>query len=788
MRELGGDSSAIPGSSLTHDPGNEFRYFGSDVTVKADKSYGRSYQGTFQRTVATSDGRIFGEIKPEGQDTSFRVPMEQVTIDYLRDSGESQGPTTTVQDLKEIKIDGESAVHIEDPPKEETQKQENKRLDKLDAVHEDINAIPDAKEFEKNLEIYPIAAEKALKSAMAFIKKFVSVVPEFKRAPVFTVVNVEYRGRGRAGTYAGGNLLRFTDSYQFDFPPKIFGLNAENLQVGQKVRLDLDKWLGVKSKDAVSYTNVGSLKGNVQQNGDFWTDGHMVVRGTAPRDNAHDSERLADGALENIVLMVKKSIRDNGATEVDEPGGYESFFDEEKTQIVTVGGVHLDKKILDFIVKNTDPNKKTTFSIVSPGSPVAINKGGETVALIMPIMKVSNPSKETGVFLPKSTAKNPAITKQLFDGGKASATEKGQESVAGVSDKKSITGKLDDFGEKIGGARKDTSSTSGKSTAKTPKEEQSTPWEKRFIAMENTVNPGEWSIADTKSKSRFGGMLPQKFSSEVEAKEAIPLIAVAQSHRVMEDREERGRFSIYKEVGKRKLFKVVNKTFPSREEGVSYMATHAKDILSLKTNFGEEILPSPEIAERTGAARRTTDATPEMFMETFSPRGIEFGNWNNQDERQQVLNHAYDGLMDLAEVLNVPPKALMLNGDLSIAFGARGQGLSGAKAHYERNYGVINLTKISGAGSLAHEWFHALDHYLARSDGKAPSERKKNPAGNMVYDAKTAQYTYQSHGESYNSKLRDELVKKYRNIIDTMFKKAEQYVTETDVADKFLRV
>lgn len=39
-----------------------------------------------------------------------------------------------------------------------------------------------------------------------------------------------------------------------------------------------------------------------------------------------------------------------------------------------------------------------------------------------------------------------------------------------------------------------------------------------------------------------------------------------------------------------------------------------------------------------------------------------------------------------------------------------------AKAHYEPGEVVINLTKRSGPGSLAHEWFHALDNYFARLD------------------------------------------------------------------------
>lgn len=99
----------------------------------------------------------------------------------------------------------------------------------------------------------------------------------------------------------------------------------------------------------------------------------------------------------------------------------------------------------------------------------------------------------------------------------------------------------------------------------------------------------------------------------------------------------------------------------------------------------------------------------------FGFRGVEFGNWVEGKRRQQDLNNAYDALMDLAGILGIPPRAFSLNGTLGLAFGARGRGgVSPAAAHYEPGKAVINLTKMSGAGSLAHEWFHAIDNHLAK--------------------------------------------------------------------------
>ena len=144
--------------------------------------------------------------------------------------------------------------------------------------------------------------------------------------------------------------------------------------------------------------------------------------------------------------------------------------------------------------------------------------------------------------------------------------------------------------------------------------------------------------------------------------------------------------------------------------------------------------------------RAGADITAEQFAETFRFRGVQFGNWTNQNDRQAALNNAYDAFMDLAKVIGVSPKALSLNGKLGIAFGSRGSG--GANAHYEPKEIVINLTKTRGAGSLAHEWWHALDNYFARQD--------EMPAGFAT--------------GSKSVRMRDELRKAFDRLIDDVEK------------------
>lgn len=141
--------------------------------------------------------------------------------------------------------------------------------------------------------------------------------------------------------------------------------------------------------------------------------------------------------------------------------------------------------------------------------------------------------------------------------------------------------------------------------------------------------------------------------------------------------------------------------------------------------------PALKTVTRSGEDyRQGRDVEPEDFTEAFGFRGVEFGNWNNQKDRQAALNYCYDALHDLARVVDVPTRALSLDGTLALAFGARGA--SKAAAHYEPGRVVINLTKLRGPGSLAHEWGHALDDYFARQSGQKVVDPDQFGASNRI--------------------------------------------------------
>lgn len=187
-----------------------------------------------------------------------------------------------------------------------------------------------------------------------------------------------------------------------------------------------------------------------------------------------------------------------------------------------------------------------------------------------------------------------------------------------------------------------------------------------------------------------------------------------------------------------------------------------------KTKADKE-LHRPHLAhvEREGEDwRQGVDVTAEDLMDRFGFRAVEFGNWLPQDERQDVLNMTYDSFADLADVLELPPSAMSFDGDLAVAFGSRGSGgRSAALAHYEPERRVINLTRMKGAGCLAHEWTHAWDFHL----GKGRSIIEHVPPRTPIADLATAMRKGSPDLEVLHDRCWDEALRGRDNVYSWLY-------------------
>ncbi|WP_461246361.1 LPD1 domain-containing protein [Treponema sp. R6D11] len=126
-----------------------------------------------------------------------------------------------------------------------------------------------------------------------------------------------------------------------------------------------------------------------------------------------------------------------------------------------------------------------------------------------------------------------------------------------------------------------------------------------------------------------------------------------------------------------------------------------------------ELLVADKIVRKGGRAVKVEST--EDLKKAFNLRDVQSGNWVLNDVKSakfHVENIAM-GLADLADVTGIPDNLVSLNGRLAMAIGARGH--NKFLAHYESLERVINITKMKGGGSLAHEWFHAFDNLIAEA-------------------------------------------------------------------------
>ena len=332
--------------------------------------------------------------------------------------------------------------------------------------------------------------------------------------------------------------------------------------------------------------------------------------------------------------------------------------------------------------------------------------------------------------------------------------------------------KIGDMGRKVI-VRKDTATPTGP-RAKATNTDERPAWIRKYHVMQD--KNGKWEIMEDVGSGRRKGMVKRvsydRYTTEQEAWDALPLVVAAKRHRAYSYTDKTGKqqYGIFRSITDRKRA-LVKGGFASANEAMEYIAANPVEMIEHKFPFPER--PWLDKIERTGKDyRKGKNVTKQMFEDTFAPGAVVYGNWllNGDDtvnaDGQELSNFIYDSLRDLAETIGVPPKALFLNGELALGIGADGKGgKNSAAAHYDPNPGkvLINLTKIKGAGSAAHEWWHAVDHYFARQGGY------KDSASVVAGDF------------PHNSKARPELVEAIKRVVDTMLFSTKSQTTDADV-------
>jgi hypothetical protein len=205
-------------------------------------------------------------------------------------------------------------------------------------------------------------------------------------------------------------------------------------------------------------------------------------------------------------------------------------------------------------------------------------------------------------------------------------------------------------------------------------------------------------------------------------------------------------------------------THDTREEA----AEAARELVKTQREeaFKEPETPVEKSIRKGREIRTKGNVSSQELKDTIGLKAVNFGNWMKQDtnaeERQAHVNSAFDAFHDLAEILGLPVKSMSLEGMLGLAIGAQGKGKFAA--HFYPGYNEINLTRGSGAGSLAHEWAHGLDHYFGVQAGMAS---KTEPFASWITKNRNLP----------ESDIRPEIVNAFKTIIEAMSSTTETLET-----------
>lgn len=264
---------------------------------------------------------------------------------------------------------------------------------------------------------------------------------------------------------------------------------------------------------------------------------------------------------------------------------------------------------------------------------------------------------------------------------------------------------IQDFGEKIGGARKDISTNRSNVNVKQVTHD---------YAVQNT----DAGFAVTFKNN----ILKEGFKTQAEAEKYIIDFKenIKSNLAFVKDFEgkEKERYLIYIRNPRSLKSIYAGKEFSNKQEAENY----AMALSMYLKEYGKALeRPSIQKVNRINVeSKNATKTTGNDILNNFGFKGGEFGNWVKQSERQEFLNYAQNAFTDLAEALDIDQTSLGQNGEMNIAFGARGRGNLGgqaAVAHFEPGKRVINMTRLKGAGSLAHEYGHSIDNWLSRISG-----------------------------------------------------------------------
>lgn len=158
------------------------------------------------------------------------------------------------------------------------------------------------------------------------------------------------------------------------------------------------------------------------------------------------------------------------------------------------------------------------------------------------------------------------------------------------------------------------------------------------------------------------------------------------------------------------------KKYSPRDENWSWTAKYFGRTVERKAPAAGGITvnsyPNLEHLERRNGLCVAKKLSTTELAENWGLKAVQYGNSLSDGESARLTYWANASFMDLADLVQLNIQQLNKRMGLGLDLATRGR--KGSAATYWPTYTVINLNRYGGDGSLAHEWAHAMDHWLGR--------------------------------------------------------------------------
>lgn len=181
-------------------------------------------------------------------------------------------------------------------------------------------------------------------------------------------------------------------------------------------------------------------------------------------------------------------------------------------------------------------------------------------------------------------------------------------------------------------------------------------------------------------------------------------------------------------------------------------------ILQLEVNKGKDGNSSSNFyPERNGKI------TADVLKKTFAFRYVNVDINLDEKQEQDMLNISYDTFRLLARIIDKPMIAIGLGGNLTLNIGVRKMEFR-IGGCYSPQYRALNFKSLDEYKHVAHEWFHALDHYLGYTYGAQVSDVTMNQSRRIHWKPLARNEIRKTWGEIHGCITRSDYMKHSQHV------------------------